>query len=101
MEFDVMVSDYRSEKNFQKFLICSMTMDILENLDCKEQWQLLLRLYKLFLGSKSMLTVAFASLIQIYHHEMSEEIENFAENLSCSQLVEEASIHLFTRLISC
>ena len=73
-----MVSDYRSEKNFQKFLICSMTMDILENLDCKEQWQLLLRLYKLFWGSKSMLTVAFASLIQIYHHEMSEEIENFA-----------------------
>ena len=73
-----MVSDYRSEKNFQKILICSMRMVILENLDCKEQWQLLLRLYKLFLGSKSMLTVAFASLIQIYHHEMSEEIENFA-----------------------
>ena len=74
-----MVSDYRSEKNFQKILICSMTMVILENLDFKEQWQLLLRLYKLFLGSKSMLTVAFASLIQIvYHHEMSEEIENFA-----------------------
>ena len=76
-----MVSDYRSEKNFQKIHICSMTMVILENLDCKEQWQLLLRLYKeLFyvLKTKSMLTVAFASLIQIYHHEMSEEIENFA-----------------------
>ena len=76
-----MVSDYRSEKNFQKILICSMRMVILENLDCKEQWQLLLRLYKeLFwvLKTKSMLTVAFASLIQIYHHEMSEEIENFA-----------------------
>ena len=76
-----MVSDYRSEKNFQKILICSITMIILENLDCKEQWQLLLRLYKeLFwvLKTKSMLTVAFASLIQIYHHEMSEEIENFA-----------------------
>ena len=50
MEFDVMVSDYRSGKNFQKILICSMTMVILENLDFKEQWQLLLRLYKLFLG---------------------------------------------------
>ena len=74
-----MVSDYRSEKNFQKILICSMTMVILENLDCKEQWQLLLRLYKLLGGSKSMLTVAFASLIQIYHHESQRRLKTLPD----------------------